>query len=229
VNAIFGPAGGGAGVQQALEALCERAGITLLVPDGVDALCCGNPWSSKGHVRGAELIKRRVREALMAASDAGRLPVICDASSCTEGLGHALGGSLRVVDAVEFVATDVLPRLPDVADKLPVIALHPTCSSTRLGLDAALADVAAAVAEQVFRPTSWGCCAFAGDRGMLHPELAASATRQQAAEITAADAAAHASCNRTCEIGMTLATGRPYRHVLEILAELLGLGADNVG
>jgi D-lactate dehydrogenase len=64
---------------------------------------------------------------------------------------------------------------------------------------------------------------------MLHPELTASATRQQAAEITAADAAAHASCNRTCEIGMTRATGRPYRHVLEILAELLGLGADNVG
>jgi D-lactate dehydrogenase len=64
---------------------------------------------------------------------------------------------------------------------------------------------------------------------MLHPELTASATRQQAAEITAVDAAAHASCNRTCEIGMTQATGRPYRHVLEILAELLGRGADRVG
>jgi D-lactate dehydrogenase len=229
VNATFGPAGGGAGAQPAFEALCERAGIALLVPDEVDALCCGNPWSSKGHVRGAELIKRRLRDALVAASDHGRLPVICDASSCTEGLVHALGGSVRVVDAVEFVATDVLPRLPDVAGKLPVIALHPTCSSTRLGLDAALADVAGAVAEQVFQPTSWGCCAFAGDRGMLHPELAASATRQQAAEITAADAAAHASCNRTCEIGMTRATGRPYRHVLEILAELHGLGAGNVG
>jgi D-lactate dehydrogenase len=229
VNAIFGPADGGAGVQPAFEALCGRAGIALLVPAEVDALCCGNPWSSKGHVRGAELIKRRLRDALVAASDNGRLPVICDASSCTEGLVQALGGSVRVVDAVEFVATDVLPRLPDVAGKLPVIALHPTCSSTRLGLDAALADVAGAVAKQVFQPTSWGCCAFAGDRGMLHPELTASATRQQAAEITAAAAAAHASCNRTCEIGMTRATGRPYRHVLEILAELLGLGADNVG
>ena len=64
---------------------------------------------------------------------------------------------------------------------------------------------------------------------MLHPELTASATRQQAAEIVAADAAAHASCNRPCEIGMTRATGRPYRHVLEILAERLVLGADNVG
>jgi D-lactate dehydrogenase len=29
---------------------------------------------------------------------------------------------------------------------------------------------------------------------------------------------AHASANRTCEIGMTRATDRPYAHVLEYLA-----------
>ena len=28
------------------------------------------------------------------------------------------------------------------------------------------------------------------------------------------------SANRTCEIGMTRATGRPYRHVIEVLEEL---------
>jgi len=33
-------------------------------------------------------------------------------------------------------------------------------------------------------------------------------------------ATAHASCNRTCELGMTRATGEPYRHVLELLEEL---------
>ena len=30
---------------------------------------------------------------------------------------------------------------------------------------------------------------------------------------------ADASLNRTCELGLTRATGRPYRHVLEVLAE----------
>ena len=30
---------------------------------------------------------------------------------------------------------------------------------------------------------------------------------------------AYASVNRTCEIGMTRATGKPYRHILELLAE----------
>jgi D-lactate dehydrogenase len=76
------------------------------------------------------------------------------------------------------------------------------------------------VAERVQIPENWGCCAFAGDRGMLYPELTASATREQAADVAAMGAGAHASCNRTCELGMTRATGEPYRHVLEILEEL---------
>jgi len=55
---------------------------------------------------------------------------------------------------------------------------------------------------------------------MLHPELTASATRVQAAEVVALGATAHASCNRTCELGMTRATDAPYRHVLELLADV---------
>ncbi|MET3948984.1 Fe-S oxidoreductase [Arthrobacter sp. UYCu512] len=68
-------------------------------------------------------------------------------------------------------------------------------------------------------PETWGCCAFAGDRGMLHPELTASATRKQAAKVAATGAMAHASCNRTCELGITRATGSEYEHVLELLEE----------
>ena len=68
-------------------------------------------------------------------------------------------------------------------------------------------------------PLDWGCCAFAGDRGMLHPELTAAATRREAAEVARLGAQAHASCNRTCELGMTRATGATYRHVVELLAE----------
>ncbi|MEA4943374.1 MAG: hypothetical protein VB080_02945 [Propionicimonas sp.] len=37
------------------------------------------------------------------------------------------------------------------------------------------------------------------------------------------DATAHASLKRTCELGMTRATGRPYRHILELLAEQAGV------
>lgn len=42
------------------------------------------------------------------------------------------------------------------------------------------------------------------------------------ARITAATSPdAFVSANRTCELGMTRATGQEYRHVLEVLAERL--------
>ena len=125
---------------------------------------------------------------------------------------------MAVIDAVEFAARFLLPRL-SVQEQITSLALHPTCSSTRMGLNSSLEAVAHAVAERVEVPEHWGCCAFAGDRGMLHPELTRSATLAQAADVARMDATVHASCNRTCELGMTRATGRAYRHVLELLEE----------
>ncbi|GGQ86449.1 (Fe-S)-binding protein [Streptomyces flaveolus] len=170
----------------------------------------------------------RTLGALWQASDRGRLPVVCDASSCTHGLEQLPGvlhesdrarfASLRFVDSVVFTAEHLLPALP-TPRRVGSLALHPTCSTVHLGVDDALRTVAAAVGDEVTVPDSWGCCAFAGDRGLLHPEITAAATAAQAAEITERTYDAYASCNRTCEMGMTRATGRPYRHVLEILDE----------
>ena len=222
VNVMFGPADGGVGVQLSFEALCAKAGITLRVPEEISSLCCGTPWSSKGIPEGYEAMRAAVLPAIRKATDNGRLPVVCDASSCTEGFRHMIETDpdlhVEVIDAVAFVARHVLPVLGEYR-KLESVTIHPTCSSTQMGLNSDLVAVAGAVAERVNVPVDAGCCAFAGDRGMLHPELTASATRPEAAEVARLDAAAHASCNRTCELGMTRATGKEYRHVLELLAE----------
>ncbi|MHA7272994.1 FAD-binding and (Fe-S)-binding domain-containing protein [Arthrobacter sp. TMT4-20] len=229
VGTMFGPAGTGSGVQTSFALLCERAGLSLLVPAGIDGLCCGTPWSSKGMAAGEATMRAKTVAALREATHDGELPIVCDASSCTEGLNGALGQASReleasgrpplvVLDAVQFVADRVLPLLGAV-EPLESLALHPTCSSTRLGLNPALEAVAGVVASEVLVPETWGCCAFAGDRGMLHPELTASATSRQAVDVAGFNASAHASCNRTCELGMTRATGEDYRHILELLEE----------
>ncbi|MEV4071846.1 FAD-binding and (Fe-S)-binding domain-containing protein [Nonomuraea fuscirosea] len=215
LNTMFAPAGDGPGVMTAFQRLAERAGVTLRVPAEIAGLCCGTPWSSKGYADGHETMAGRVRDALARATRDGRVPVVTDAASCTEGYAH-LVPDLKVLDAVAYTAEHLLPRLP-AARRLPSLALHPTCSSTRLGLDAAIDSIARAVADEVVIPEGWQCCAFAGDRGLLHPELTASATRAEAATVSAGDFAAHASVNRTCELGMTRATGKPYQHLLELL------------
>ena len=168
--------------------------------------------------------RERVVALLRAASNNGELPILGDASSCTEGLRHFIDQEavpegakpLNIIDVSDYTAEHILPLLPE-GRKLAALALHPTCSSTRLGLNEALQTVAEAVAHGVKVPESWGCCGFAGDRRMLHPELTASAAEEQAAEAIALGAGAHPSCNRTCELGMTRATGEPYEHMLEML------------
>jgi len=182
-------------------------------------MCCGTPWTSKGLVRGHRAMTGNVLPALLRASDGGRLPVISDGASCTEGfLGMSRGSALDVIDAVDFAERVLLPRLV-VSRKLESVALHPTCSSEHLGVTGPMRRIAEAMSGEAVIPGDWGCCAFAGDRGLLHPELTASATRAEAAAITARDFTAYASVNRTCEIGLTRATGKPYRHILELLEE----------
>ena len=77
------------------------------------------------------------------------------------------------------------------------------------------------MADEVAVPAAARCCGFAGDRGMLHPELTASATAPQAAELRERGPFdAYLSTNRTCEIGMERATGEPYGSIILALEEL---------
>lgn len=217
IGSLFGPAESSQGVRDAFLALCERAGVAVAIPEGVESLCCGTPWTSKGNPRGHRTMADTVLPVLREATRGGELPVISDGVSCTEGFLHLTDGSgLTIVDAVEFVEREVLPRLT-VRRPLASVAVHPTCSSTHLGVTDPMVRVAQAISDHVVVPVDWGCCAFAGDRGLLHPELTASATRAEVAELAGREFAAYASANRTCELGMTRATGRPYRHILELL------------
>ncbi len=219
VNTMFGPSGSGVGATDAFVALAERAGVSLRVPMDIDALCCGTPWTSKGMKKGHAIMEKRVQASLMAATDHGRLPVLSDASSCSEGFkAMAEAAGLTVIDAVAFTVEHILPTL-EVKHKVSSITLHPTCSSKHLDIIGDLETVAKAAAREVHIPADWNCCGYAGDRGMLHPELTASATREEAKEVAEIDSAHHASLNRTCELGLSRATGNEYQHVLELLEQ----------
>ncbi|MDO5710826.1 MAG: FAD-binding and (Fe-S)-binding domain-containing protein [Micrococcales bacterium] len=235
------PGSGGIGAALAFLALCDRAGIRVHIPAGVESLCCGTVWRSKGLIDGTTLMAQRTGTALLTATRGGQVPVVTDASSCTHGL-HEIEedlrkagereladavGALEFLDAVAFTAEHILPRLPEPTDPAHAqraVVVHPTCSDRRAGDLDALCAVAKRCAGQVIVPPDAGCCGFAGDRGMLHPELTAAATHPEALDVRAIgpdrDVIAYVSSNRTCELGMTRATGRTYRHVLEVLEEV---------
>lgn len=229
VGSMFAPEGKAQGATAAFLSLCAKAGVGVAVPEQIGGLCCGTPWQSKGLVDGHRAMASRTFDALWEATRGGELPVVSDASSCSQGLRELRGvlpvdslerfDRLRIVDAVTYVREVVLDRLA-VPVRMDAMALHPTCSTVHLDANADLLAVAQAVAVRVDVPVAWGCCGFAGDRGMLHPELAASASRAEADEVLAGDYDVYASCNRTCELGMSRATGKTYNHVIEILDSL---------
>jgi D-lactate dehydrogenase len=200
--------------------LAKRAGIKLSIPTGIESMCCGTPWKSKGYADGYEVMSSSVIGALTKVANGNPITIVTDASSCSGGLTELLSRepNLQVIDAVEFTEKHILPKLS--IKKVKSVAVHPTCSTTALGISGSLNNLAKSISDEVFTPENWGCCAFAGDRGLTFPELTASATSLQASEIKAREDAYYISANRACEIGMTTATGKQYRHVIEVLEEL---------
>ncbi len=211
----------GTGVAEAVRNLATYAGLRLSTPAGIGELCCTTPWKSKGLVSGYEVMKKKLVDWIVTHTEGGKLPLVCDNVSCTEGIIVALKNAdvsgIEVLDATEWVAKNVAPMLPPVT-KARRAAVHPTCSSTHLGVNDALMMLAGLVAEEAIIPDGWRCCAFAGDRGMLHEELTATSTQDEARSVKHLDADLFLSLNRTCEMGMTRATGKQYVHVLEELA-----------
>jgi D-lactate dehydrogenase len=144
---------------------------------------------------------------------------VTDSPSCAEGFISNLPKS-QILDSTQFIADHLLGKLS--IKKVNQVVVHPTCSSQKIDENKALLAVAGAIAETVVVPPNWGCCAFAGDRGLIHPELTQSATKAEADYVKSFNSTHHISNNRTCEMAMTAAVGREYVSVIQLLHEVSG-------
>lgn len=215
---------------EALVAVSDRAGLPVWIPDEVIGSCCGLPWSSKGFAQAHRQKANEMVERLWKWSGEGALPIVIDAASCTNATIEPGAGvlsevnaerlaKLEIVDSVSWAHDRLLPWL-EVSEKVGSATVHPTCATRHMGLALRLKALAATLADDVYVAPSATCCAFAGDRGISHPELTESATRPQAEELEGRRFDARLSNNRTCEIGLTRATGEPYESVLILLERL---------
>ncbi|MGB5834318.1 MAG: FAD-binding and (Fe-S)-binding domain-containing protein [Thiohalocapsa sp.] len=202
-------------LQEVTLSLLSKAGFEVVQPDGVNALCCGLPFASKGLEDPARSALERTEEALWKASEQGLLPVLCDTSPCTARMIEGLSKPISVQEPVGFVLEHLLPQLRQVR-KLDKVALHVTCSARKLGLDGDFLALAETCADQVFQPEERGCCGFAGDKGFTTPELnraALSRLKQQLPD----DCESGYSNSRTCEIGLSRHSGISYRSILYLV------------
>nr|WP_067298389.1 FAD-binding and (Fe-S)-binding domain-containing protein [Marinobacterium profundum] len=194
--------------------LLSKAGFRVIIPESVHGLCCGMPFQSKGGFREAERKGEELKAELLSVSENGRHPVLFDTSPCTMRMRQEFSTELEIMEPVEFAHRYLLPKLK-ITPVNERIAVHVTCSSTRMGLADKCVALAKACANEVVVPADVTCCGFAGDKGFTLPDLNRSALASLAREVEGCQSGY--SNSRTCEIGLAEHSGIPYRSIFSLL------------
>lgn len=194
--------------------LLKKAGYEIIFPDNLDKYCCGQAFESKGFMKQADAKSKELSDALLAVSENGAIPVLCDTSPCLYRMKAHSDERLQLMEPIEFVLTHLMDKLEFTQQDVKV-AVHPTCSTRKMGLEGKLEELARACAKDVVMPEDIYCCGFAGDRGFNFPELNESALKDLKDHVCTCDAGY--STSKTCEIGLSLHGGIPYRSILYLV------------
>ena len=197
--------------------LLNKAGYEVIFPKGMDKMCCGQIWESKGMLDIADRKSAELEEALWEASEQGKYPVLCDQSPCLHRMKKVIK-RMKLYEPAEFIMVYLKDRL----DFHPIdrhIALHITCSTREMGVSDKLIELARLCSNNVYLPEGVGCCGFAGDRGFTYPEMNKYALRKLRPQIEQHHIEIGYSNSRTCEIGLQTNTGIPYMSIVYLVNE----------
>lgn len=195
--------------------LLNKAGYEIVFPKNMDKLCCGTIWESKGMMDIADRKSKELEDALWAASEEGKWPVLCDQSPCLHRMRETIK-KMHLYEPAEFIYNFLRDRLAFTPINEPV-AIHITCSMRRMGLGDTIVALAKLCSTDVFVPEEVGCCGFAGDRGFTHPEVNKYALRKLRPQLEKKGIRMGYSNSRTCEIGLTTNSGIPYESIVYLV------------
>ena len=202
-------------VFDAMLSVLEKAGYDVLFPKNMENLCCGITYESKGFFEQADQKSRELEQELFLSSRAGKYAILCDTSPCLYRMRRRLDSGLKLYEPVEFIH-DFLQNQLEFRKIPETIAVHVTCSSTKMGLNEKFKTVAQACAEKVVIPMKVGCCGFAGDRGFNYPELNESALSELKPSLPPECKSGYSN-SRTCEIGLSLHSGIDYQSIVYLV------------
>ena len=206
--------------QPLVDEICElmrKAGYEVIFPEGMERMCCGQIWESKGMLDIADRKSAELEAALWKASEEGKYPVLCAQSPCLHRMKKVMH-KMHLYEPAEFIMKYLVERL----DFHPIdrhVALHLTCSTREMGVDKDMIALAKMCSTNVFLPEGVGCCGFAGDRGFTFPELNQYGLRKLRPQIEANHIEVGYSNSRTCEIGLESNTGIPYMSIVYLVNE----------
>jgi len=204
-------------VHQKLMSLFEKAQFQVIYPKGLSNMCCGSMFNSRGLKDAARSKVAEMEEALVEASEGGMIPIVFDTSPC---LIEAKGGMANIglansmYEPVQFIRQFLKDKLEfkKVRDQ---VAIHVPCSSKKMGVERAFAELAGLCAHEVV-PSGIPCCGMAGDKGMRFPELTAASLQHINLPPGCKDGY---STSRTCEITLSNHSGINFRGLVYLVDE----------
>ncbi|WP_428036103.1 FAD-binding and (Fe-S)-binding domain-containing protein [Amphritea sp.] len=205
------------------EQLLRKAGYQVIYPDNLEQLCCGMPFQSKGMFDAAAYKAAETEAMLLKATNGGEYPVLSDTSPCSLRLKDNTDQRIQLFDTVEFIHDFLLDRL-EITPVEETVALHITCSTTRMGMTEKLKKIVAACVTNLVIPEQITCCGFAGDKGFSTPELNESALRTLKQDVEGCTSGY--STSRTCEIGLSHHSGIDYKSIIYLLDRVCQPKAD---
>ena len=202
-------------ITKVTEILIRRAGFEVIYPDGLDSLCCGMAFSSKGFVEAGKISSDKLEEALRIASEDGKYPVLCDMSPCLYTMKTNFGDRLKLYEPAEFADIFLLDKL-NIKKLDKKVSLFAVCSAKKMEVDGHLKKIAELCTNNVVVIDS-NCCGFAGDRGFLLPELNKHGLRNIKEQSNGCSEGYATS--RTCEIGLSKHSGISFKSIFYLLEE----------
>lgn len=198
--------------------LLQRAGFTIIYPEGINSLCCGMAFSSKGLKEEGARKSKELEKALLKASENGKYPILFDMSPCFYTFHEAYENKdLKIYDPIEFMLDFVMPKL-EIKHPRNIVTVFPVCSVKKIGMEQKLLQLAKLCSKEVaFVETN--CCGFAGDRGFTYPELNAHGQRHLNEQIPAVCKDGY-STSRTCEIGMSEYSDINFKSIFYLIDEV---------
>jgi len=200
------------GQHNAIHRLLEHMGYTVIYPEKLTDMCCGQMFESEGNPR-LGLDKKVMLHKIITNSSA---PVLIDNSSC---FYHTLSSSnsaglTSIIDVIEANLGQL-----KIKTKYRKLALHIDCSSKKLGQDEQIIRLLNNFADELVIPHSINCCGFAGSKGFTTPELNESALSTLSNQIIECDIGV--TFNRNCQIGLSLHGGKQYLSLAELVLSCL--------
>ena len=194
----------------AVHNLLEYLGYSVIYPEELTGICCGQIFDSAGNP--ALGLDKKSRLGMIIQNSPHS--VLIDNSSCfyTMSMSETTNNN-QIVSIIDIIEAN-LPQL-NIKTKYAKLALHIDCCSKKLGQKEQIIRILSYFADEIIIPHDIDCCGFAGTKGFTTPELNKVALSTLSGQISQCDIGV--TFNRNCQIGLSLHGGKKYVSLAELI------------